>query len=92
MNKSFVPKYFDFSQALEFLKDGLSVTNTNYVSHFRILLKDNKFILTNFTKVYSDDKGNLTYIAIDGEQAVYEELDYIDKYDILNEEWFIYAG
>lgn len=42
MNKSFISKYFDFSQALEFLKDGLSVTNTNYVSHFRILLKDNK--------------------------------------------------
>ena len=45
MSKSFISKYFDFSQALEFLKDGLSVTNTNYVSHFRILLKDNKFIL-----------------------------------------------
>lgn len=92
MSKSLIPKYFDFSQALEFLKDGLSVTNTNYISHFRILLKDNKFILTNFTKVYSDDKGNLTYIAIDGEQAVYEELDFIDIDDILNEEWFIYAG
>ena len=92
MNKSLIPKYFDFSQALEFLKDGLSVTNTNYVSHFRILLKDNKFILTNFTKVYSDDKGNLTYITIDGEQAVYEELEYIEIDDILNEEWFIYAG
>lgn len=92
MSKSLIPKYFDFSQALEFLKDGLSVTNTNYVSHFRILLKDNKFILTNFTKVYSDDKGNLTYIAIDGEQAVYEELDSIDIDDILNEEWLIYAG
>ena len=92
MSKSLIPKYFDFSQALEFLKDGLSVTNTNYVSHFRILLKDNKFILTNFTKVYSDDKGNLTYIAIDGEQAVYEELYSIDIDDILNEEWLIYAG
>ena len=92
MSKSLIPKYFDFSQALEFLKDGLSVTNTNYVSHFRILLKDNKFILTNFTKVYSDDKGNLTYIALDGEQAVYEELDSIDIDDILNEEWLIYAG
>lgn len=92
MSKSLIPKYFDFSQALEFLKDGLSVTNTNYVSHFRILLKDNKFILTNFTKVYSDDKENLTYIAIDGEQAVYEELEYIEIDDILNEEWFIYAG
>ena len=92
MSKSLIPKYFDFSQALEFLKDGLSVTNTNYVSHFRILLKDNKFILTNFTKVYSDDKGNLTYIVIDGEQAVYEELEYIEIDDILNEEWFIYAG
>lgn len=92
MSKSLIPKYFDFSQALEFLKDGLSVTNTNYVSHFRILLKDNKFILTNFTKVYSDDKGNLIYIATDGEQAVYEELEYIEIDDILNEEWFIYAG
>ena len=92
MSKSLIPKYFDFSQALEFLKDGLSVTNTNYVSHFRILLKDNKFILTNFTKVYSDDKGNLTYIVIDGEQAVYEELEYIEIDDILNKEWFIYAG
>ena len=78
MSKSFISKYFDFSQALEFLKDGLSVTNTNYNPHFRILLKDNKFILTNFTKVYSDDKGNLTYIAIDGEKAVYNELEYID--------------
>ena len=92
MSKSLIPKYFDFSQALEFLKDGLSVTNTNYVSHFRILLKDNKFILTNFTKVYSDDKGNLTYGGGDGEQAVYEELEYIEIDDILNEEWFIYAG
>ena len=92
MNKSLIPKYFDFSQALEFLKDGLSVANTNYVSHFRILLKDNKFILTNFTKVYSDDKGNLSYIARDGEQAVYEELEYIEIDAILNEEWFIYAG
>ena len=92
MNKSFISKYFDFSQALEFLKDGLSVTNTEYNPYFRILLKDNKFILTNFTKVYSDDKGNLTYIAIDEEQAVYEELEYIEIDDILNEEWFIYAG
>lgn len=92
MNKSFISKYFDFSQALEFLKDGLSVTNTEYNPYFRILLKDNKFILTNFTKVYSDDKKNLTYIAIDGEQAVYEELEYIEIDDILNEEWFIYAG
>ena len=92
MSKSFISKYFDFSQALEFLKDGLSVTNTNYNPHFRILLKDNKFILTNFTKVYSDDKGNLTYIAIDGEKAIYNELEYIDIDDILNEEWFIYAG
>lgn len=92
MSKSFISKYFDFSQALEFLKDGLSVTNTEYNPYFRILLKDNKFILTNFTKVYSDDKENLTYIAIDGEQAVYEELEYIEIDDILNEEWFIYAG
>ena len=92
MSKSFISKYFDFSQALEFLKDGLSVTNTEYNPYFRILLKDNKFILTNFTKVYSDDKGNLTYIAIDVEQAVYEELEYIEIDDILNEEWFIYAG
>lgn len=92
MSKSFISKYFDFSQALEFLKDGLSVTNTNYNPYFRILLKDNKFILTNFTKVYSDDKGNLTYIAVDGKEAVYVELDHIEVYDILNEEWFIYAG
>lgn len=92
MNKSLIPKYFDFSQALEFLKDGLSVTNTNYNSFFRILLKDNKFILTNFTKVYSDDKGNLTYIAVDGKEAVYVELDSIEIDDILNEKWYIYAG
>lgn len=92
MNKSLIPKYFDFSQALEFLKDGLSVTNTNYVSHFRILLKDNKFILTNFTKVYSDDNGNLTYIAVDEKEAVYVELDSIEIDDILNEKWYIYAG
>lgn len=92
MSKSFISKYFDFSQALEFLKDGLSVTNTNYNPYFRILLKDNKFILTNFTKVFSDHEGNLVYITIDGEQAVYEELKYIEIDDILNEEWFIYAG
>lgn len=92
MSKSFISKYFDFSQALEFLKDGLSVTNTNYVSHFRILLKDNKFILTNFTKVFNDHEGNPVYISIDGEKAVYEELEYIEIDDILNEEWFIYAG
>lgn len=91
MNKSLIPKYFDFSQALEFLKDGLSVTNTNYVSHFRILLKDNKFILTNFTKVFSDHEGNLIYIAIDGEKAVYVELDSIEIDDILNENWYIYS-
>ena len=92
MSKSFISKYFDFSQALKFLKDGLSVTNTEYNPYFRILLKDNKFILTNFTKVYSDDKGNLTYIAIDGGKAVYEELECIEIDDILNEKWFIYAG
>ena len=43
MSKSFISKYFDFSQALEFLEDGLSVTNTEYNPYFRILLKDNKF-------------------------------------------------
>ena len=100
MSKSFISKYFDFSQALEFLKDGLSVTNTEYNPYFRILLKDNKFILTNFTKVfndhegnqvYSDDKGNLTYIAIDGGEAVYYELEHIDINDILNENWYIYS-
>ena len=92
MNKSFISKYFDFSQALEFLKDGLSVTNTEYNPYFRILLKDNKFILTNFTKVFNDHEGNLVYIAIDGGKAVYYELEHIDIDDILNEEWFIYAG
>lgn len=91
MSKSLIPKYFDFSQALEFLKDGLSVTNTEYNPYFRILLKDNKFILTNFTKVYSDDKGNLTYIAADGDKAVYYELEHIDINDILNENWYIYS-
>ena len=40
MNKSFISKYFDFSQALEFLKDGLSVTNTEYNPYFRILLNN----------------------------------------------------
>lgn len=92
MSKSLIPKYFDFSQALEFLKDGLSVTNTNYNPYFRILLKDNKFILTNFTKVFNDHERNPVYISIDGEKAVYNELEYIDIDDILNEEWFIYAG
>lgn len=92
MSKSFISKYFDFSQALEFLKDGLSVTNTNYNPYFRILLKDNKFILTNFTKVFNDHEGNPVCISIDGEKAVYNELEYIDIDDILNEEWFIYAG
>lgn len=91
MSKSFISKYFDFSQALEFLKDGLSVTNINYNPYFRILLKDNKFILTNFTKVFNDNEGNPVYIAIDGEQAVYEELEYIEIDDILNENWYIYS-
>ena len=44
MSNSFVLKYFDFSQALEFLKDGLSVTNTNYNPNFRLKLEDNKLI------------------------------------------------
>ena len=91
MNKSFISKYFDFSQALEFLKDGLSVTNTEYNPYFRILLKDNKFILTNFTKVFNDHEGNPVYISIDGEKAVYNELEYIDIDDILNENWYIYS-
>lgn len=90
MSKSFISKYFDFSQALEFLKDGLSVTNTEYNPYFRILLKDNKFILTNFTKVFNDHEGNPVYIAIDGDKAVYYELEHIDINDILNEEWHIY--
>ena len=91
MSKSFISKYFDFSQALEFLKDGLSVSNTEYNPYFRILLKDNKFILTNFTKVFNDHEGNPVYISIDGEKAVYNELEYIDIDDILNENWYIYS-
>lgn len=84
-------KYFDFSRALEILKNGGLVTNTNYNPNFRIKLSDNKFILTNFTKAYSDQFGNIRYVAIDGLPAIYVELDSIDIDDILNEEWYIYG-
>lgn len=88
---SFVPKYFDFSQALEFLKDGYSISNDNYHKNFRLILEDDKLILTNFTKCYLDSKtGEKTYISIDGHLAVYVELDSLDVDDLLNEKWYIY--
>ena len=56
MSNSFVLKYFDFSQALEFLKDGLSVTNTNYNPNFRLKLEDNKLaVYVELDSIDTDD-------------------------------------
>ena len=82
---------YQYVNALEILKNGGLVTNTNYNPNFRIKLSNNKFILTNFTKAYSDQFGNIRYVAIDGLPAIYVELDSIDIDDILNEEWYIYG-
>ena len=90
MSNSFVLKYFDFSQALEFLKDGLSVTNTNYNPNFRLKLEDNKLILTNAAKSYKDANGEIVYTTVNNHLAVYVELDSIDTDDLLNEKWYIY--
>ena len=84
-------KYFDFSQALKYLKDGLEVTNTNYNPYFRIKLENNKFILTNFTKVYLDSNTEeVTYIAINGDLAVIYEMESFSIDDILCETWYLY--
>lgn len=89
MNDSTI-KYFDFSQALKYLKDGLEVTNTNYNPYFRIKLEDNKLILTNAAKSYKDTNGEIVYTTVDNHLAVYVELDSIDTDDLLNEKWYIY--
>ena len=90
MNDSTV-KYFDFSQALKYLKDGLEVTNTNYNPYFRIKLENDKFILTNFTKVYLDSNTEeVTYIAINGDLAVIYEMESFSIDDILCETWYLY--
>ena len=90
MNDSTI-KYFDFSQALKYLKDGLEVTNTNYNPYFRIKLENNKFILTNFTKVYLDSNTKeVTYIAMNGDLAVIYEMESFSIDDILCETWYLY--
>ena len=90
MNDSTI-KYFDFSQALKYLKDGLEVTNTNYNPYFRIKLENDKFILTNFTKVYLDSNTEeVTYIAINGDLAVIYEMESFSIDDILCETWYLY--
>jgi hypothetical protein len=84
MDNSLVSKYFDFGQALEFLKEGLEVTNVDYNLDFRFLMKDGKIYITNFVSC------NLNCLDRDGEVAIYEEVEEFSVEDVLNESWYLY--
>ena len=83
MDNSLVSKYFDFGQALEFLKEGLEVTNVDYNLDFRFLMKDGKIYITNVSC-------NLYCLDRHGEVAVYEEVEEFSVEDVLNESWYLY--
>lgn len=75
MHNSLVQEYFDFGQALEFLKDGEHVTNTSYEIGW-------KFVFTN---------GILYLVSpnTDEIESYSYEIDVISMEDILDETWFI---
>lgn len=84
MKDSLVGEYFDFGQALEFLREGIEVTNDNFNPHFRLLMKENTIIITNYVYVHNG------LLDCEGETAVYEEMEDISVEDIINEKWHIY--
>ena len=84
---SLVGKYFDFGQALEFLKQGISVTNELYNDKFRFELIDGIVYLTNYVSEFENE-----FFDVDGEHAYLEELDSISMEDIMNERWYIYES
>lgn len=84
---SLVGKYFDFGQALEFLKQGISVTNELYNDKFRFELIDGIVYLTNYVSEFGGE-----FWDIDGERAYLEEMDSLNLEDIMNERWYIYES
>ena len=84
---SLVGKYFDFGQALEFLKQGISVTNELYNDKFRFELIDGIVYLTNYVSEFGCE-----FWDIDGERAYLEEMDSLNLEDIMNERWYIYES
>lgn len=85
MENSLVGKYFDFGQALEFLKEGLEVTNTLYNLDFRFFMVDNEIYLTNYTMFYD------SFLDRNGEDAVYEMVEEFSVVDVLDETWCLYV-
>ena len=84
---SLVGKYFDFGQALEFLKQSIPVTNELYNDKFRFELIDGIVYLTNYVHEFGGE-----FWDIDGEHAYLEEIDSINLEDIMNERWYIYES
>lgn len=71
---SLVPKYFDFGQALEFLREGLKVSNTSYMDEWFLYMEGKDIHLTN---------------GADGEWYIDNILQEISISDILDETWYI---
>lgn len=76
MKDSLIPKYFDFGQALEFLKEGLKVSNTDYNDEWFLYMEGENIHITN---------------GAEGEWHIDNILMEISICDILNENWFIYG-
>ena len=87
MEDSLVRKYFDFGQALEFLKQGTPVTNELYTDKFRYEKEVGVIYLTNYVSIE-----NGKHLDINGLEAFHEVVYEIDIDDILNEKWFIYEN
>lgn len=85
MENSLVGKYFDFGQALEFLKQGIPVTNELYNNWFRFEQEDGTIYLTNYEYTCGTE-----FFSCDGEYAYMEEVPSFSLEDIMNERWFIY--
>lgn len=85
MENSLVGKYFDFGQALEFLKQGIPVTNELYNNWFRFEHEDGTIYLTNYKYTCGTE-----FFSCDGEYAYMEEVSSFSLEDIMNERWFIY--
>ena len=76
MNNSLVSKYFDFGQALEFLREGLKVSNVDYNDEWFLYMEGDNIHITNGAEEYWKIDNILQEISIS---------------DILNEKWFIYG-
>lgn len=91
MNNSLVPKYFDFSQALEFLKQGIAVSNTSYNDGFRFeKFEEGEDIIPAGIYLHNAECYYDGWWDLNGNEAIIDDIDSFSLEDVLNEEWFIY--